>query len=112
MQDLMREQREKLDLLNQAVSSLKERGSLRAETEKAYRVALSKRLAQLRADKQPVTHLSDIARGEEEIAQLRLNRDLADVLYKSAQEAINNYKLQIRIIEAQIQREYGDRSVH
>lgn len=112
MQDLVQEQREKINLLNQAVMSLKERGTARAKAEQAYRVALSQRLAQLRAEKQPVTHLSDIARGEENIAKLRLERDLADVLYNSAQEAINNYKLQIRIIEAQIQREYGDRNVH
>ena len=75
--------------------------------EKKYRVALSKRLLELRAEGQAVTHLADIARGEEEIAKLRLNRDIAKGLYDSSQEAINVYKIRIRVLENQYSREWG-----
>ena len=51
----------------------------------------------------PVTIISDVCRGKKEIAKLRFERDCAEVVYKSAQEAINSYKLQIRILDAQIQ---------
>ncbi len=107
MQDLMRELHEKISLLDLAVSSLKERGRVRAETERAYRMALSKRLLQLRTEKQPVTHLADIVRGEEEVSRLRFERDIAESLYDSAKQAIYSYKLQIQLLNTQIGREYG-----
>ena len=51
---------------------------------------------------------TSIAKGESEIAKLRMERDIAESLYKSCQEAINGYKVQIRILEGQLQREWGD----
>jgi hypothetical protein len=55
----------------------------------------------------PVTLISQVIYGYEDIAQLRFLRDSAEVVYRANQEAINTLKLQIRIIESQIQREYG-----
>ena len=66
------------------------------------------RLTVLRAEGQPVTHLLDIAKGEEEIAKLRMERDIAESLYDSAVEAINAQKLKIRILEGQLSREWGN----
>ena len=54
-----------------------------------------------------MTIISDICRGNAEIADLRFKRDVAEVDYKAAQEAINSYKLQIKILEAQRAREWG-----
>ena len=56
---------------------------------------------------QPVTIISDICRGNAEIARLRFARDVAEVDYKAVQEAINSYKLQIKILEAQRAREWS-----
>lgn len=53
-----------------------------------------------------MTILSDVCRGLPLIAKLRLHRDIAEAEYKAAQEAIQVYKLQIRLLEAQIDREY------
>ena len=75
--------------------------------EKKYRVALSKRLLELRAQGQAVTHLADIARGMEDIAELRYERDLAEGLVRSAEEGINFYKLKIREMESQYNKEWG-----
>lgn len=41
------------------------------------------------------------------IAELRFKRDIAKTLYQANLEAINSIKLQLRLIENQIQREYG-----
>lgn len=95
-------------LLDKAVAELKPRGKQKAYAEHAYRVALSKRLTELRAEGAAVTHLADIAKGEEDIAKLRLERDIAESLYYSAQEAINVQKLKIRILEGQLSREWGN----
>jgi hypothetical protein len=48
-----------------------------AEAEAAYRVALAKEEARLRADGMPVTLIPDLARGCEPVAQLKLERDVA-----------------------------------
>lgn len=45
---------------------------------------------------------------DEYIAELRLRRDTAKVLYLNAQEAINVFKLQCRLVEAQLKREWQD----
>jgi len=105
--ELWEEIRLEQKLLDRAISELKPRGRAKAQTEHDYRVALSKRLTVLRAEGAAVTHLADIAKGEPEIAKLRLERDIAESLYESAQEAINVQKLKIRILESQLSREWG-----
>lgn len=106
--ELWDEIRQAQNLLDMAVQSLKRRGQAKAQTERDYRVALSKKLTTLRADGNPVTCLSDIARGDEEIAKLRFERDIAQSMYDSAMESINVQKLKIRILEGQLSREWGN----
>lgn len=79
-----------------------------AEKEYYYRTALSKRLLELRAEGNAVTHLSDIARGEDKIAKLRYERDIAEGLKKSAEEGINFYKLYAKLKEGQLNREWNN----
>lgn len=95
------------NLLELAVTEMTKRSKDRAEKEYKYKTALSKRLVELRAEGQAVTHLADIARGEPEIAKLRLDRDIAEGLYDSSKEAINMYKIRIRVLENQYAREWG-----
>ena len=49
-----------------------------AEAERKYRVRLSQRITQLKTEGTAVTVASDIARGEEDIAQLKYERDCAE----------------------------------
>ena len=95
------------NMLETAVTEMKLRSKKLAEAEYRYKTALSKRLVELRAEGQAVTHLADIARGEPNIAELRLKRDIAKGLYDSSQEAINMYKIRIRVLENQFAREWG-----
>ena len=94
------------DLLEIAVTEMKKRSIDLAKKEYAYRLELSKRLTELRAEGQAVTHLADMARGEPKIAKLRLDRDIAKGVYDSSQEAINMYKIRIRVLENQYAREW------
>lgn len=93
--------------LNKTLSEYKNIQKDYALKEYKYRTELSKRLVQLRAEGQAVTHLADIARGMEDIAKLRFDRDIAEGLVKSAEEGINFYKLKIKELEAQHSREWG-----
>lgn len=108
-QDLYEELSCKVRYLDAAVRELKGRGKAYAEAERDYKMALSVKVLTERDRGVPVTIISDICRGDRDIAKLRFERDVARVVYDSALEAINSYKLQIRILENQIQREWGQR---
>lgn len=58
-----------------------------ATAEKVYRIALAKRLLELRAEGTAATLSDDLARGDEHIAGLRYQRDIARGLMKSAEAA-------------------------
>lgn len=104
---LYQELQSKISLLDVAVKELRGRGTAYAQAERDYKVALAKEILDKRGDGMPVTIIGDVCRGQKDIAQLRFERDCAEVLYRSALEAINSIKLQIRVIENQVSREWG-----
>lgn len=108
-QDLYMELNEKVKSLDFALAEYRKRGIAHANARKEYQVALSKEIVSQRLAGLPVTIIADVCKGKEEIAELRYGRDVAESLHKSAGEAINAMKLQIRIIEGQIEREWGRR---
>ena len=93
--------------LNKTLTNYKNYQQDYAKKEYNYRTALSMKLIELRAEGQAVTHLADIARGIPEIAKLRYERDIAEGLVRSAEEGINFYKLKIREMESQYNKEWG-----
>ena len=54
-----------------------------------------------------ITLAGDIARGKPEIARLKFKEISTEAIYKANQEAINSTKLQIKIIQEQLNKEYG-----
>ena len=105
--DLINELSRLTTLLNEAIRQLGKRGAEYAAAERNYRVELRKEILIERDAKTPVTIISDVCRGKEEIATLKFKRDCAEVMYDSAKEAINAYKLQMRLLDEQISREWG-----
>ena len=93
--------------LDSDVDAMRRCGAQLAENERDYRVALRSEILRERADGTPVTIIGDICRGKKPIADKRLARDSAEALYKAQIEAINVKKLKLRLIEAQIEREWG-----
>lgn len=106
-QELYKELKQAKDNAKEALKDAKEWGIKRANAEKEYRVALGKKIATERERKIPVTIIQDICKSDDQIAVLRLERDLADVMYKNAMESINVYKKDIQTISEEIQREWG-----
>jgi hypothetical protein len=105
-QDLFNELRAKQHLLETSLGELGKRGRESANAEQTYRVALAKKILEERDKGVPVTIISDICRGDREIARLKFERDVAEVSYSAAMEAINIYKLAIRTLDEQIGREW------
>ena len=56
----------------------------------------------------PVTLIQQVVYGVPEVADKRFKRDVKEAIYQANQEAINSIKLQIRIIESQLQREWSN----
>lgn len=106
-QDLMIEIQGRQKMLDSALQQLGNRGRAKAQAERDYRVALAKKILQERDKGTPVTIISDICRGDREIAGLKFNRDVAETAYDAAREACNVYKLEIRVLDEQITREWG-----
>ena len=105
-QDLVIELQGKVAMLDKALQQLGNRGRAYAQAEMDYRIGLAQKIIVERDKGVPVTIISDICRGDRSIAKLKFERDVAETVYKSALEAINTYKLQIKILENQIDREW------
>lgn len=103
--DLYQARAETLDELNKAKQLNKKRGFDLAKSEQAYRVAKAQYILVLREDGTPVTIIADLVKGDPNVAKLKYERDCAEVLYKSLMEAINILKLQLRVIETDIENE-------
>ena len=93
-------------MLEVALKECKLRGRAAAEAEQAYRVALAKKILELREQSYPATLIGDLARGDKEVAQLKFERDCSEVVYDNAKEAVNVYKRQIDVLREQIDREW------
>lgn len=93
--------------LGESVEAMRNAGCQLAENERAYRVRLAQRIAEERAHGMPVSVVGDVCRGDPEVADLKLSRDCSEALYKAAQEAINVRKLRVRVVSAQIEREWA-----
>ena len=95
--------------LNQAIKLLAKYGREFAEAEKDYKICLRQEALKLRAEKNmPVTLIQQVVYGVPEVADKRFKWDVAEAMYQTAQENINSIKLQIRVIEGQLNREWNN----
>ena len=107
--DLYNDLQQKIKELNISIKKLRETGTEYAEAERDYKITLRQEALKLRAEKgMPVTLIQQVVYGVPEVAEKRFVRDVKEAVYKANIEAINVFKLQIRIIESQLQREYGN----
>lgn len=96
--------------MHDCISALKIKGRERAQAEHNYKIALKKEIVALHDEKVAWTTCVQMAHGDTDrynVAALRLKRDLAQADYDVCQEMINGLKLQIRILESQLSREWS-----
>lgn len=104
MQELHERLDELTDLLMEELDTCKTSGCQYAENEAEYRKALRLAILDERERGTPATLTSDLCRGRDDIAEAKRRRDCSEAIYKASQEAINVYKLRIRMLDAQIAR--------
>lgn len=107
MQELYAQLDELTGDLMRELETCKTSGCQYAENEAEYRKALRIEILNERENRTPVTIISDVCRGKAEIAALKQRRDCSEAIYKASQEAINVYKLRIRMLDAQITRTWN-----
>ena len=100
-----------LRLINElaiSVRRLSKSGTEKAEAERKYKICLRQEALKLRAEKNmPVTLINQIIYGVPEVARLRFDRDVKEAVYQANLESINSTKLKLRILENQLNREWG-----
>lgn len=105
--DLMNEINLKIQQLDYSIKSLRTNGTAYAQAEKDYKIKLREECLKLRDEGMAIGMIDKTCYGIPSIADLRFQRDVAETIYKANLEAINSIKLQIKIIENQIGREYA-----
>lgn len=107
--DLFAILQQKLNELQISVRKLAKNGEILAEATKNYKIRLRQEALKLKYDgKMPVSLIELTIHGIPEVAELRFKRDVAETTYDTNMEFINATKLQIRIIEGQLDREWNN----
>jgi hypothetical protein len=104
---LVEELDNKVKELDEAIKRMRYDGVALAQAERDYKVLLRTEVLKLRDGGMQVTIIKDIVRGIPEVAELRLNRDIAQTFYEADKELINSIKLQIRVLQSQFTQEWG-----
>lgn len=104
--DLMLELQVKIKQLEKAVQDLRTNGTELAKAEREYKVLLRQECMKLRDEGTPIGMIDKVCYGIPSVAEARYKRDVAKITYDANQDFINSIKLQLRLIESQISREY------
>lgn len=106
--DLVSQIEKLMEELSISIKELRKSGESLARKERDYKVSLTQEITRLRADKYPVTLISQMIYGIEPVATKRFDRDMAQAKYTANQEHINVTKLKLRIVESQLNREWSN----
>lgn len=109
--DLYQELDGKLRQLDACIRQLRQTGGAYAEAERDYQIEKSRVAMDLKTQKMPVGLITMVIKGVPSVAKLLFERISREVVYKANQEAIMSLKLQIRIINDKINREFGNPNV-
>lgn len=106
--ELFQEQQALLKQLSAVINELEQHGKALAHKEMEYKITLNQHILALRDEGQAVGIIDKVAYGIKDVAQKRLERDIAETMFNVAKEKINGIKLKIRINEEQIKREWNN----
>ena len=105
--ELYQELQNKTRQLELSIKQLRTSGTDYAKAERDYKVLLRTECLKLRDQGMAIGMIDKTCYGIPSVAEARFKRDVAEAVYKANLEAINSIKLQMRLIEAQLQREWG-----
>lgn len=105
--DLYNEIQQKIKQLDTSVKLLRTNGTNFAQAEHDYKMKIAEVVFKMKDDGTPATLINLVVYGDKEVARLRLDRDIKQVIYDANKESIQSIKLQLRLIQAQADKEWG-----
>ena len=93
--------------LSEYVKGLKNWGIKKAQAEQDYQTALSQEVLKERDKGTAIGVIQLIVKGKPEVAKKRFERDVEESMYQVAQEKINIAKLELRLLDSQVSREWS-----
>ena len=105
--DLYQELQTKTKQLEVSIKQLRRSGTDYAQAERDYKVLLRTECLKLRDEGMAIGMIDKTCYGIPSVAEARFKRDVAEAVYKANLEAINSIKLQMRLIEGQLNREWS-----
>lgn len=105
--ELYQELQSKTKQLDLSIRQLRKSGTEYAEAERAYKILLRQECLKLRDEGMAIGMIDKTCYGIPSVAEARFKRDVTETVYKANLEAINSIKLQMRLIENQLSREWG-----
>lgn len=106
--DLVEELNKLQRQLDDAVKRLPLTGKDYAQAYGEYRIALAQELVKLRDKGTPVSICSDLARGNKDVATKKFKEISTEAIYRANLESINSIKIQMKVLENQIEREWNN----
>lgn len=106
--NLYNELQDKTRQLEVSIKSLRQSGTSYAEAERDYKVLLRQECLKLRDQGMAIGMIDKTCYGIPSVAEARFKRDVAKTVYTANLEAINSIKLQMRLIEGQLSREWSN----
>ena len=95
------------DLLSQSIKSLRRTSEAYAKAEMDYKILLRQECLKLRDEGMAIGMITLTCYGIPSVAEARFKRDIAQANWEANKEAIQSYKLQLRLMDNQIQREWS-----
>lgn len=108
--DLYSELQSKIKQLEVSIRQLRKSGTDYAEAERDYKILLRTECLKLRDSGMAIGMIDKTCYGIPSVAEARFKRDCAETVYRANLEAINSIKLQLRLIDNQVSREWGQSS--
>ena len=105
--DLYLEIQQKTKELEVAIKYLRKSGSAYAKAEQDYKILLRTEALKLRDQGTAVGMIDKTVYGIPTVANARFLRDCALTVYEANKESINSLKLQLRLLDAQLSREWS-----
>ena len=93
----------------EAYKTWEKRVVLQAEAEKEYQILMRQRALLEKDARTPSTFISQFIRGDEDIAELRKRRDIAEALAEISKNKVTDLRKRIEVTNAQAGREWAVR---
>lgn len=106
--DLYTELQQKRRELDACIRQLRHTGAEFAAADRAYNIAKRACCLRLKAEGMPIGLIEKVYKGEPEVADARYRMMCDEAIYKANCEAVMSTKLQLRLIDTQLGREWSD----